>query len=60
MGTRPSTCRRLIKDRGVSYVQAAEDLGVHQSQVRSGVKVFADDPQHAFPRVWPAPSAIGI
>jgi len=29
---------RLIKDRGVSYVQAAEDLGVHQSpaQARGG------------------------
>ena len=40
---------RLIKDRGVSYVQVAEDLGVHQSQLRSWVKAFADDPQHAFP-----------
>ena len=28
---------RLIKDRGVSYVQASQDLG------------FGDDPQHAFP-----------
>ena len=26
---------RLITERGVSYVQAAEDLGVHQSQLRS-------------------------
>src|SRR5215469_1882641 len=25
---------RLIKDRGVSYVQASEDLGVHPSQLR--------------------------
>jgi hypothetical protein len=35
-----------IKDRGVSYVQAAQDLSVHQS--------FADDAQHAFPghAVW--------
>ena len=40
---------RLIKERGVSYVQAAEDLGVHQSQLRTWVKAFADDPQHAFP-----------
>jgi transposase len=40
---------RLIRDRGVSYVQAAQDLGVHQSQLRSWVKSFADDPQHAFP-----------
>jgi len=40
---------RLIKERGVSYVQAAEDLGVHQSQLRSWVKAFAGDPEHAFP-----------
>jgi transposase len=30
---------RLIKDRGVSYAQASQDLGVQ----------LADDPQHAFP-----------
>jgi transposase-like protein len=40
---------RLIKDRGVSYVQASQDLGVHSSQLRDWVKKFADDPQHAFP-----------
>ena len=40
---------RLIKDRGVSYVQAAQDLGVHQTQLRGWVKLLADDPQHAFP-----------
>ena len=40
---------RLIRDRGVSYVQAAQDLGVHQSVLRTWVKAFADDPQHAFP-----------
>src|SRR3978361_1950063 len=40
---------RLIKDRGVSYVQAAQDLGVHTSQLRSWGKKLADDPQHAFP-----------
>ena len=40
---------RLIKDRGVSYAQAEQDLDVHQSQLRSWVKKFADDPQHAFP-----------
>ena len=40
---------RLIRDRGVSYVQAAQDLGVHQSVLRNWVKAFADDPQHAFP-----------
>ena len=40
---------RLIKERGVSYAQAEQDLDVHQSQLRSWVKRFADDPQHAFP-----------
>jgi transposase-like protein len=27
----------LIKDRGVSYVQASQDLGVHTSQLRDWV-----------------------
>ncbi|HEX2693567.1 MAG TPA: IS3 family transposase [Gemmatimonadaceae bacterium] len=40
---------RLIKDRGVSYAQASQDLGVHTSQLRDWVKKFADDPQQAFP-----------
>jgi transposase-like protein len=35
---------RLIRDRGVSYMQAARDLSVHQSQLRNWVKAFADDP----------------
>jgi transposase-like protein len=40
---------RLIKERGVSYAQASQDLSVHQSQLRTWVKALADDPQHAFP-----------
>jgi transposase len=40
---------KLITDRGVSYVQAAQELGVHQSVLRTCVRAFADDPQHAFP-----------
>jgi transposase len=40
---------RLIKDRGVSYAQAGQDLGVHVSQLRDWVKKFSDDPQHSFP-----------
>src|SRR5664280_1262930 len=40
---------RLIRDRGVSYAQAEQDLSVHQSQLRSWVKAFADDPQYSFP-----------
>src|ERR1700686_3657658 len=40
---------RLIRDRGVSYAQASEDLKVHPTQLRNWVKAFADDPQQAFP-----------
>ena len=40
---------RLITERGVSYAQAAEDLGVHPTQLRDWAKTFADDPQYAFP-----------
>jgi transposase-like protein len=40
---------RLIKDRGVSYVQVSQDLNVHTSQLRDWVKKLSDDPQHAFP-----------
>jgi transposase len=39
---------RLIKDRGVSYVQASQDLNVHPSQLRDWVKKLSEDPQHAF------------
>ena len=40
---------RLIKDRGVSYVQASQDLNVHPSQLRDWVKKLSEDPQHAVP-----------
>jgi transposase len=40
---------RLIKERGVSYAQASQNLGVHTSQLRVWVKKFADDPEHVFP-----------
>ena len=40
---------RLIRDRGVSYAQASQDLKVHPTQLRNWVKAFADDPQHVFP-----------
>jgi transposase len=47
------TCKLLVQITGapecVSYTQASQDLGVHQSQLRSWVKEFAGDPQHAFP-----------
>ena len=40
---------KLIRNRGVSYAQASQDLGVHPTQLRNWVKAFADDPQDAFP-----------
>ncbi len=40
---------RLIRDRGVSYAQASQDLNVHPTQLRNWVKAFAEDPQQAFP-----------
>ena len=40
---------RLIRDRGVSYAQASQDLSVHKSQLRNWMKKSAEDPQHAFP-----------
>ena len=40
---------RLIKDRGVSYAKAAEDLGIHPTQLRSWVKQLADDPNKHSP-----------
>ena len=40
---------RLIRDRGVSYARASEDLKVHPTQLRNWVKAFVDDPQQAFP-----------
>jgi len=42
---------RLIKERGVSYAQASEDLGVHPTQLRNWVKQLADDPAACVP--WP-------
>ena len=40
---------RLIWDRGVSYAQACEDLGVLPTQLSNWVKQFAEDLQRAFP-----------
>jgi len=40
---------KLIRDRGVSYAQASQDLGVHSTQLSNWVKSFVVDPQHAFP-----------
>jgi len=39
---------KLIRDRGVSYAQASQDLKVHPTQLRNWTRAFAEDPQHAF------------
>ena len=44
---------RLIKDRGVSYAQASQDLNVHTSQLRDWVKKFSDDPAAGLSRQRP-------
>jgi len=40
---------KLVRERGVSYTQASQDLGVHPTQLRHWVKAFAEDPVQAFP-----------
>ena len=40
---------KLVRERGVSAVQAARVLDVHENVLRKWVKEFAADPQHAFP-----------
>jgi transposase len=40
---------KLITERGVAYVQASRDLGVHQTVLRNWVRAFAEDPAQAFP-----------
>ncbi len=40
---------RLIKERGVSVVQAARDLEVGENVLRRWSKELSGDPQYAFP-----------
>src|SRR4051794_30993060 len=40
---------KLVKGRGMPYARAAEDLGVHPTQLRNWVKALADDPEHSLP-----------
>jgi len=40
---------RLIKERGVSVVQAARDLEVGENVLRRWAKQVSGDPQHVFP-----------
>ena len=40
---------KLVRERGVSAVQAARDLDVHENVLRKWVKEFGSDPMQAFP-----------
>ena len=40
---------KLVTERGVSIAQAARDLDVHETMVRTWVKEIGKDPEHAFP-----------
>ena len=39
----------LVREWGVSFAQAARDLGVNVNMLRRWVKEFGSDPKHAFP-----------
>ncbi len=41
---------KLVTERGVSIAQAARDLDVQETMVRTWVKEIGKDPEHAFPR----------
>ena len=40
---------KLVKERGVSVLQAARDLDVHENVLRNWVREATTDPQEAFP-----------
>jgi transposase len=42
---------KLVRDRGVSMAQAARDLDVNVTVLRSWIRAFRDDPTQAFPGV---------
>ena len=40
---------KLVRERGVSVIQAARDLDIHQNVLRNWVRELVVDPVHAFP-----------
>ncbi|CUI26222.1 Transposase [Achromobacter ruhlandii] len=40
---------KLVKERGVSVMQACRDLDVHENVLRKWIRQMALDPQQAFP-----------
>jgi transposase len=43
----------LVRERGVSFAQAARDLDVNVNMLRRRAKEFSSDPKHAFPGLKP-------
>lgn len=40
---------RLVRERGVSVVQAAKDLDVHENVLHKWVRDVSENAQHVFP-----------
>jgi transposase len=40
---------KLVKERGVTFAQAARDLDVHENVLRKWVCEHGDDPSESFP-----------
>lgn len=40
---------RLVREQGLSVVEVARDLDLHENVLRKWVHRFEQDPQHAFP-----------
>ena len=40
---------RLVKDQGISVVQAARDLDLHENVLRKWVRLYRADPVNVFP-----------
>jgi transposase-like protein len=51
---------RLIKDRGVSYVQASQDLSVHPSQLRDFIQAATPSANRKAPQSSILRQCIGI
>jgi len=40
---------RLVSEQGLTIVQAARDLDIHENVLRKWVRKYREDPAHAFP-----------
>ena len=39
---------KLVRERGVTFAQAARDLDVHENVLRKWVREYGDDPSQSF------------